>query len=597
LQALLKSTCKEVVNTLSSIYFSILSSLIESSPLHIENYLVFSNAYSSYTDLIEKQYYTLCIKQYIEVTAMPITKIAMSTDRNNPRLFDQKLVPFTDLIPLNYPVENQEQFKQALSNSREDNDYKRLRTAITDSDPDVVRQILSQQYLVYTCAYDVNSKSEIQTLGKAQAKTGFEVLAQSPREFHRIFRNVRDDHVKSDKNLQIYQVFLAAFKQNNLQGLNFSDVNYGSALRGVDFSKANLRSANFVGCDLSRANFSGANLENANFSGLDLTTVNLKGANLAGVDFRGTDLRGVDLSGADLRGAKFQGALLGGTKFNGAQLSGTIFTGVDFRNADFRDMDFSGAVLLRANFEGAQLDGAKFIEANLQGANFSRANLLATNFRDANVREASFQSATLNSDTSFSGTQMRGAVITPEQLFQSYYPNAELPDNKRFNVFLTQEMLKNTNTAMRQLNQYSQTLKDEYTKDPKSENGLLAKRKYEAIDKLIPKLEKQWNKMYNELENKNYESANRARVEFMTLLTDKATNATFSKSRDPSWKRVISYIALSLTGIGAIVPFVDTFHSAATGHRLIFGGTTTSKQVDQIKQAITPPQKPQGPSR
>ncbi len=103
----------------------------------------------------------------------------------------------------------------------------------------------------------------------------------------------------------------------NLEGFTAPRV----TLRGLDFSRANLRCAWLAWANLSETNLSHADLQEANLRGARLTNADLTGANLVGADLDCADLTGANLTGANLRGANFRGARLHNVQLEGAQLA------------------------------------------------------------------------------------------------------------------------------------------------------------------------------------------------------------------------------------------------------------------------------------
>ena len=135
------------------------------------------------------------------------------------------------------------------------------------------------------------------------------------------------------------------------------------SVRGLDFSRAVLRSADLRGADLS-----GAVLVDANLYGADL-----RGACLAGADLERASLEQANAGEADLRNARLLGAQLGSVRLGGA----------DLRFADLQRARLQYAVLMGARLEHADLRGA-----NLQRARLRQARLGGADLRGADLRFA-----------------------------------------------------------------------------------------------------------------------------------------------------------------------------------------------------------------
>lgn len=100
------------------------------------------------------------------------------------------------------------------------------------------------------------------------------------------------------------------------QGVQLADLRAPvPALRGLDFTDANLERADFTGCDLTGAQFRNTLAKGARFARATLDRVDFAYADLAGADFRHARLAGtildhariadLDLDGADLTRAQF----------------------------------------------------------------------------------------------------------------------------------------------------------------------------------------------------------------------------------------------------------------------------------------------------
>jgi uncharacterized protein YjbI with pentapeptide repeats len=115
----------------------------------------------------------------------------------------------------------------------------------------------------------------------------------------------------------------------------------GATLEETDFSLADIFAADFKDCQLRGARFHEVNGGN----GLKETTAGLL-LGFDGVDFRGTNLEGADFEGADLSGADFTGANLAGVNFEEAELRGAIFS-KDVKDSVVLDEEQRQAVIWR----------------------------------------------------------------------------------------------------------------------------------------------------------------------------------------------------------------------------------------------------------
>jgi uncharacterized protein YjbI with pentapeptide repeats len=177
----------------------------------------------------------------------------------------------------------------------------------------------------------------------------------------------------------------------------------------------------------------------ATFEGVDLTSATaLAGADLSGADLRGAQLQDVDLRRADLSGARLnlahlEGAVLDGALLDGADLSEAFLDGAKLRvpldehpttgrpssladsnlsNSFLRNADLFGARLEGACLIGADLTGAKLGNATLLGADLQLANLAGTNLERANLGRTSIKDARMDSQTSFEGARLDGAILS-----------------------------------------------------------------------------------------------------------------------------------------------------------------------------------------
>ena len=230
----------------------------------------------------------------------------------------------------------------------------------------------------------------------------------------------------------------------------------GAMLRGVDFSKADLRNSDLRKADLSGANLSGANLSGAQLSGAKLVSANLSGAilqktnlmqaTLNGSNFQGADLRQANLSDAKLKGVNLKGANLSKANLNSANLSGANLHAVNLKGANLALSNLRKVNFSRANLDGADLNTSNLREANLSEANLAHANLNFANLIQADLRGADLSQAQLKGTrlkgVNFSGANLNGTVLIDADLkgakiseaqlsgaiLEKVTPNVKIPD-------------------------------------------------------------------------------------------------------------------------------------------------------------------------
>ena len=106
----------------------------------------------------------------------------------------------------------------------------------------------------------------------------------------------------------------------------------------------------------------------------------LRGVNFSDADLRDSRLENLDLSNADFLGASLEEARLNSSRFmdsrfhhsrlDGAHLNRCDFSGVIFEDTWFRSTDFTEANFSRASFIRCQIDKAIFHRADLSGTDF-----------------------------------------------------------------------------------------------------------------------------------------------------------------------------------------------------------------------------------
>lgn len=206
------------------------------------------------------------------------------------------------------------------------------------------------------------------------------------------------------------------------------------ARKGLNFSRAALRSANWAGCSLVKADLSRAVLVKA-----DLTQADLSNAELSAANFSEADLSRATLVSANATAAIFTGANLShaiatnaiflNTRFRAANLSEADFSG-SHMDGDFRDANFNKANLRQVVFHQAQLDGADLTDANFTRAILSSADLKAvrmcgTNFSHATMSGCDFEHNDL-SDCQFTQARLGNSLFTGSTAIRAFFAKADL---------------------------------------------------------------------------------------------------------------------------------------------------------------------------
>lgn len=229
----------------------------------------------------------------------------------------------------------------------------------------------------------------------------------------------------------------ASYRNKRLQGVGLSghDVS-GWDFRGYDLTNSSFGSAILVDTDLSGAIVRGAGFERgrdsqgirqigtglteaqlvstASYQAKDLQRIRLEGNNLTGWNFRKQDLSAADFRFATLVDADFTGAIVTGAKFYGAGFTANqLYSTASYRVKDLRGIGFGVNDLTGWNFREQDLTGANFISANLTNADFSGAWIREVEFRGPPV---GFNAATLYSTASFAAKDLRGIVLWENSL-------------------------------------------------------------------------------------------------------------------------------------------------------------------------------------
>lgn len=136
----------------------------------------------------------------------------------------------------------------------------------------------------------------------------------------------------------------------------------------------NLSYSNFVGAQLPEAWFYGTNMR-----GLDLSEANLVDSLFAGGDepiqLSGTDFRHADLSRATIETARMKLVNLDDATLNNAQILDTTLVDVDAAESDWINVRMSGGYLAHSRLQGADLTGITFENTKLVNVDFTGATI------------------------------------------------------------------------------------------------------------------------------------------------------------------------------------------------------------------------------
>jgi uncharacterized protein YjbI with pentapeptide repeats len=205
---------------------------------------------------------------------------------------------------------------------------------------------------------------ELRAEGKDEA-TAFEMTVDSIGDIEETVQEV--SNLSRVLERQVVTRFDSSdLKESDFAGVTARQGRFGtSALRGSNFSNADLTGSKFKSSDVAETNFDGANLTDA-----ILTT-----AELSGSSFRRARLVRTDFSMSGLAGVRFADAALTDVAFRKTDLRRTIFerctfTGVDFSTSDLRGLNFDGATFTSVKFDKAALEGVSMRGAILRDVSF-----------------------------------------------------------------------------------------------------------------------------------------------------------------------------------------------------------------------------------
>jgi uncharacterized protein YjbI with pentapeptide repeats len=205
---------------------------------------------------------------------------------------------------------------------------------------------------------------ELRAEGKDEA-TAFEMTVDSIGDIEETVQEV------SNLSRVLERQVVTRFDSSDLKDSDFA----GVTARHGRFGTSALRGSNFSNADLTGSKFKSSDLADTNFDGANLTDAVLTTAELSGSTFRRARLIRTDFSMSGLAGVRFEDTALTDVAFRKTDLKRTIFqrctfTGVDFSTSDLRGLNFDGATLTSVKFDKAALEGVSMRGARLRDCSF-----------------------------------------------------------------------------------------------------------------------------------------------------------------------------------------------------------------------------------
>jgi uncharacterized protein YjbI with pentapeptide repeats len=166
----------------------------------------------------------------------------------------------------------------------------------------------------------------------------------------------------------------------------------------TNFSGRNLIESDFAGVIAQKRKFEGSALRGANFSDADLTGSSFKASDMRTANFDGTNLTDCNFYALDLSGASFRQSILVRTNFNASGLDGAKFADVKLTNVKLTATDLRKVV-----FENCIFDGMDFDKCDLRGLCLDRQTFIGVKFDNSALKDVTFRGATLK-NVSFRAT-------------------------------------------------------------------------------------------------------------------------------------------------------------------------------------------------
>ncbi|MDP4161038.1 MAG: pentapeptide repeat-containing protein [Bacillota bacterium] len=196
-------------------------------------------------------------------------------------------------------------------------------------------------------------------------ETAFQMTIDSIGDIEEIVESITVQ-TKELKQMVRHDLSMNNLQDSDLRGVKVHRGKFdASALKGADFSTADLANSSYVCTDLKDVRFNGADLSGATFNMSALENASFECANLTGAKFLVSDLKGVRFDGANLSGVKFSISSL-----NNASFKGTILDNTEFSTADLSDVSFDNLTLHNTVFFKSGLTGTSFRNAILKNVSF-----------------------------------------------------------------------------------------------------------------------------------------------------------------------------------------------------------------------------------
>ncbi len=233
----------------------------------------------------------------------------------------------------------------------------------------------------------------------------------------------------------------------NLKGADLEHANLGRAkLKGADLSEANLTEAILYQCELVGVNMTRATMTKAqtlelvangtDFSGVSAEQLVFFRAKLNDTKFRGSRMHlcifhECEVARIDASNADFSQSVFVMSNADDAKFTGSIVENFRIVMSSFRRADFTGCKMPGSNLREAKLDGAKFGGVNLRRSDLSGADLRGATMDGALMVEC------LLLDTNLAGASMKGTNLMLSIMHRANLRGADVSKSNLFCADLT----------------------------------------------------------------------------------------------------------------------------------------------------------------